>query len=296
MRARLTGGMPTALRLFLITMLVMIAFAANSVLGRLGLIGTEIGAGSFALIRLISGAATLLLICTLQSKRMTGTWAGGVALLAYAAFFSYAYIALSAGMGAIILFALVQLTMLGWGLFQGERLSALQWAGFVVAIAALIWLVSPSIEAPPLLAAASMAIAGIGWGAYSLLGRGVSDPTAATAGNFLRASALGLPILALAISFAPEPLPPTEGILIAVISGAVTSGLGYVIWYSVVKQLSASRAGIAQLSVPAIAAIGGVLFLSEPITLRFALSTLAILGGVGLAVLTAAPGSSKASE
>lgn len=296
MRARLTGGMPTALRLFLITTLVMIAFAANSVLGRLGLIGTDIGAGSFALIRVISGAAVLLLICTLQSKRVTGTWAGGIALLAYAAFFSYAYIALSAGMGAIILFALVQLTMLGWGLFQGERLSTLQWAGFVVAIAALVWLVSPSIEAPPLLATAAMAIAGMGWGAYSLLGRGVSDPTAATAGNFLRASALGLPILALAISFAPEPLPPTYGILIAVVSGAVTSGLGYVIWYSVVKQLSASRAGIAQLSVPAIAAIGGVLFLSEPITLRFALSTLAILGGVGLAVLTAAPGSSKASE
>ena len=274
----------------------MIAFAANSVLGRLGLIGTDIGAGSFALIRLISGAAVLLLICTLQRKHVTGTWAGGIALLAYAAFFSYAYIALSAGMGAIILFALVQLTMLGWGLFQGERLSTLQWAGFVVAIAALVWLVSPSIEAPPLLATAAMAIAGMGWGAYSLLGRGVSDPTAATAGNFLRASALGLPILALAISFAPEPLPPTDGILIAVVSGAVTSGLGYVIWYSVVKQLSASRAGIAQLSVPAIAAIGGVLFLSEPITLRFALSTLAILGGVGLAVLTAAPGSSKASE
>ncbi|MCH9751664.1 MAG: DMT family transporter [Alphaproteobacteria bacterium] len=288
--------MPIALRLFLITTLVMIAFAANSVLGRLGLIGTDIGAGSFALIRLISGAAVLLLICTLQSKRVTGTWAGGIALLAYAAFFSYAYIALSAGMGAIILFALVQLTMLGWGLFQGERLSTLQWAGFVVAIAALVWLVSPSIEAPPLLATAAMAIAGMGWGAYSLLGRGVSDPTAATAGNFLRASALGLPILALAISFAPEPLPQTDGILIAVVSGAVTSGLGYVIWYSVVKQLSASRAGIAQLSVPAIAAIGGVLFLSEPITLRFALSTLAILGGVGLAVLTAAPGSSKASE
>ena len=274
----------------------MIAFAANSVLGRLGLIGTDIGAGSFALIRLISGAAVLLLICTLQRKHVTGTWAGGVALLAYAAFFSYAYIALSAGMGAIILFALVQLTMLGWGLFQGERLSVLQWIGFVMAIAALIWLVSPNIDAPPLFAAVSMAIAGMGWGAYSLLGRGVSDPTASTAGNFLRAAALGLPVLALAISFAPEPLPPTDGILIAVVSGAMTSGLGYVIWYSVVKQLSASRAGIAQLSVPAIAAIGGVLFLSEPITLRFALSTLAILGGVGLAVLTAAPGSSKASE
>lgn len=288
--------MSAALRLFLITTLVMMAFAANSVLGRLGLIGTEIGAGSFALVRLASGAAILVLICSMQGKRAAGSWAGGVALLAYAGFFSYAYIALSAGMGAIILFAMVQITMLGWGLLRGERLSVVQWAGFSMAVAALIWLVSPSLEAPPLWAAASMALAGIGWGAYSLLGRGSMDPTAATTGNFLRASLLALPILAAALWRMPEPIPPTDGLLIAVVSGAITSGLGYVIWYQVVKQISASRAGIAQLTVPAIAAIGGVLFLSEPITLRFALSTAAILGGVGLAVLTPAPGSRKACE
>lgn len=288
--------MLSGLRLFLITTLVMIAFAANSVLGRMGLVGTEIGAGSFALIRLASGAAILFFICDLRHKKIAGSWAGGVALLAYAAFFSYAYIGLSAGMGAIILFAMVQITMLGSGLLNRERLTALQWAGFVIAIAALVWLVSPSIEAPPLLAAISMALAGVGWGAYSLLGRGVTDPTAATAGNFLRASFLGAPLLAAALWFAPEPMPASDGILIAVVSGAITSGLGYVIWYAVVKQLAASRAGIAQLTVPAIAAIGGVLFLAEPITLRFTLSTLAILGGVGLAVLTASPGSSKASE
>lgn len=274
----------------------MIAFAANSVLGRLGLIGTNIGAGSFALIRLISGAALLVLICTVQRKPVTGTWVGGGALLAYAAFFSYAYVALSAGMGAIILFAMVQITMLGWGLTRGERLSRRQWAGFLIAIIALVWLVSPSVEAPPLLAAAAMAIAGIGWGAYSLHGRGVADPTAATTGNFVRASLLALPALTAAIWVTSEPMPPLNGVLIAVLSGAITSGLGYVIWYQVVKQLSASRAGIAQLSVPAIAAIGGVLFLDEPVSLRFALSTMAILGGVGLAVLTRAPGSSKASE
>ena len=288
--------MSAALRLFLITTLVMIAFAANSVLGRLGLIGTEIGAGSFALVRLLSGAAILVLICSVQGKRVTGSWAGGAALLVYAGFFSYAYIALSAGMGAIILFAMVQITMLGWGLMRGERLSLVQWAGFSVAVAALTWLVSPSLEAPPLWAAASMALAGVGWGAYSLLGRGSTDPTAATAGNFFRASLLALPILAAAFWRMPEPFPPTDGLLIAVVSGAITSGLGYVIWYQVVKQISASRAGIAQLTVPAIAAIGGVLFLSEPITLRFALSTALILGGVGLAVLTPAPGSRKASE
>lgn len=288
--------MSAALRLFLITTLVMIAFAANSVLGRLGLIGTEIGAGSFALARLLSGAAILALICSVQGKRLAGTWAGGAALLAYAGLFSYAYIALSAGMGAIILFAMVQITMLGWGLLRGEQLSMIQWAGFSIAVAALVWLVSPSLEAPPLWAAAAMAIAGIGWGAYSLLGRGSADPTAATAGNFVRAGLLALPVLAVMLWRVPEPVPPGDGLLIAVISGAITSGLGYVVWYQVVRQISASRAGIAQLTVPAIAAMGGVLFLSEPITLRFALSTAAILGGVGLAVLTRAAGSSKASE
>jgi drug/metabolite transporter (DMT)-like permease len=288
--------MTNALRLFLITFLVMVAFAANSVLGRLGLIGTEIGAGSFALVRLVSGAAMLGLICLVLRKRIAGSWRGGAALLAYAGFFSYAYIALPAGMGAVILFALVQFTMLGWGLANGELLSGRQWAGFSIAAAALVWLVSPGLDAPPLLGAAAMAGAGIGWGVYSLLGRGVTDPTAATTGNFMRATLLALPILGATIWVAPEPMPPGDGVMIAVASGAITSGLGYVVWYQVVRHLSASRAGIAQLSVPALAAIGGVLFLSEPVTLRFALSTAAILGGVGLAVLTRTPGSSKATE
>ncbi|MEM7459413.1 MAG: DMT family transporter [Pseudomonadota bacterium] len=278
------------------TSLAMVAFAANSVLGRLGLVETDIGAGSFALIRLLSGAVTLAATCALQSKKIRGSLSGGLALLVYAGFFSYAYLALSAGMGAIILFALVQITMLGWGLIQGERLSGLQWLGFVIAVAALVWLVSPSLEAPPAWAAGAMAVAGIGWGAYSLLGRGVSDPTAATTGNFLCATALALPLFAIALVIAPEPMPPTEGILIAMASGAITSGLGYVIWYQALKGLTSSRAGIAQLTVPAIAAIGGVLFLTEPITLRFALSTLAILGGVALAVLTPAPVSRKADQ
>lgn len=288
--------MPTALRLFLITSLAMVAFAANSVLGRLGLVETDIGAGSFALIRLLSGAVTLAAICALQSKKIRGSLSGGLALLVYAGFFSYAYLALSAGMGAIILFALVQITMLGWGLVQGERLSGLQWLGFFIAVAALVWLVSPSLEAPPAWAAGAMVVAGIGWGAYSHLGRGVSDPTAATTGNFIWATGLALPLFAIALAIAPEPMPPTEGILIAVASGAITSGLGYVIWYQALKGLTSSRAGIAQLTVPAIAAIGGVLFLTEPITLRFALSTLAILGGVALAVLTPAPVSRKADQ
>jgi drug/metabolite transporter (DMT)-like permease len=288
--------MSSALRLFLITSLAMIAFAANSVLGRLGFVETDIGAGSFALIRLFSGALMLAVICAAQSKEITGSLSGGVTLLIYAAFFSYAYIALPAGMGAIILFAMVQITMLGWGLARGEALSNLQWIGFAIAVAALIWLVSPSLEAPPLWAAMAMAIAGMGWGAYSLLGRGVQDPTSATTGNFIWASGLALPLFGVSLLFQQEPLPPLDGIGFAVASGAITSGLGYVIWYQALKGLSATRAGIAQLSVPALAAIGGVVFLAEPITLRFALATSAILGGVAIAVLTPATGSRKAKR
>lgn len=288
--------MPHALHLILLTTLAMIAFAANSVLGRMGLAETQIGAGSFALIRLVSGALVLAAICLLQSKRISGTLSGGVSLLIYAGFFSYAYLALPAGMGAIILFAMVQITMLGWGLMRGETLSGLQWLGFVIAIAALVWLVSPSLEAPPFWAAAMMATAGIGWGAYSLIGRSAKDATAATTGNFIIASLLAAPLLAVTLIMAPEPMPPLDGAGLAVLSGAVTSGLGYVIWYRALSGLTATRAGIAQLSVPAIAAIGGVLFLSEPITWRFALATTAILGGVALAVLTAAPRSIKAGE
>lgn len=288
--------MNSAFRLFGLTSLALIAFAANSVLGRLGLVETTIGAGSFALIRLISGALILACICLLQTKRLSGSITGGLSLLVYASFFSFAYIALPAGMGAIILFAMVQITMLGWGLSRGEQLSPWQWTGFLIAITALIWLVSPSLEAPPLWAAAMMAVAGIGWGAYSLIGRSAKDATAATAGNFVIASLIAAPLLAGLFLVAPEPIPPRDGIILAVLSGAITSGLGYVIWYQALKALSATRAGIAQLSVPAIAAIGGVLFLSEPITLRFALATSAILGGVALAVLTIAPRSIKAGN
>lgn len=180
---------------------------------------------------------------------------------------------------------------------RGERLSGLQSFGFVLALAALVWLISPSIEAPPLAAAAAMAVAGIAWGVYSLPGSsGGDDPTAATAGNFVRATLIAAPLLLIALQVAPEARPPADGIALAVTSGAVTSGLGYAIWYVALKDLTATRAGIAQLTVPAIAAIGGVLFLAEPITLRFSIATLAILTGVALAVLTPAPVSSKAHK
>ncbi|MEO0606709.1 MAG: DMT family transporter [Pseudomonadota bacterium] len=288
--------MTAPFRLFALTSLTLIAFAANSVLSRMGLAETEIGAGSFAVIRLLSGAGFLALIAILQSKRISGSFAGAVSLALYAGFFSYAYLALSAGMGAIILFAMVQITMLGWGLARGEVLSTVQWAGFALAVAALLYLVGPSLEAPPLWAAGMMALAGLGWGAYSLIGRGTADAAAATTGNFILASLLALPAFGLILLISPEPMPPVDGVLIAVICGAITSGLGYVIWYQALKGLSATRAGIAQLSVPALAALGGVIFLAEPITLRFAVATSAILIGVGLAVLTGAPRSRKADR
>ena len=179
--------------------------------------------------------------------------------------------------------------MLGYGISVGERPSILQWMGLAVALAALIWLVSPGIEAPDPIGALAMAIAGIGWGAYSLLGKGAGDPTAATAGNFIRASLIALALTAPILFLAPESAPTPRGIALAIASGAVTSGLGYALWYTALKHLTTTRAGIAQLTVPAIAALGGVLFLAEPVTLRFALASAAILGGVALAVLTPSP-------
>lgn len=274
----------SALRVFSLTAIAMVAFAANSVLGRLGLVEGGIGAGSFAAIRLVSGALLLCLIAGLRTSWGAGTWSGAVSLLVYAAFFSYAYLELGAGTGALILFAVVQITMVGSGLASGERLSALQWIGLIMAVAGLIWLLSPGLSAPPLAGAVAMSIAGVGWGVYSLLGRTAgTDPTRRTAGNFARASGLGLVLLPAALVGMGEPSPAAYGILLAILSGAVTSGLGYAIWYAALPGLSAASAGIAQLTVPAIAALGGIVFLSEAMTARFLFSSLVILGGVGLA-------------
>ena len=270
-----------------LTSLAMIAFAANSVIGRLGLLGGDIGGGTFALFRILAGAITLVILVRPKLSE-AGSWKSGAALFTYAAFFSYAYISLPAGTGALILFALVQITMLGAGLLAGERLTALQWTGVTVAIAALIWLLLPGLSAPDPIGAGAMAIAGIAWGAYSLFGRGAGDPGVNTAGNFIRASVIAIALLIPAVTFIiPEQIPGAHGIFWAVVSGALTSGIGYVIWYAALRGLTATRAGIAQLTVPAIAALGGILFLAEPITARFFWSSALILGGVALATLTA---------
>ncbi len=278
--------MPTTLRLFLVTALAMTAFAANSVLARLAMATGEAGPWTFTLIRILSGAVVLGLIASPVRAIRSGSWASGAALFVYAAAFSIAYLTLATGTGALILFALVQITMIGWALVSGERLSAARWAGFMLAITGLVWLLLPGLEAPPLEGAALMAAAGVAWGIYSLRGRGQGQPTAQTAGNFLRAGVIVLALSLPAFMLAGEATPSWAGIGYALASGAITSGLGYAIWYAALRELTASLAGIAQLSVPAIAAAGGMVFLAEPLTIRFAIATALILGGVGIASLS----------
>ena len=281
--------MPSAFRILLLGSLAMIAFAANSVLARFALVDGASGAWSFTLIRLISGALALALLVRLKMKG-TGSWKGAASLLIYVAGFSYAYLALGAGFGALVLFSVVQFTMVGWALKSGERLSALQWAGLIAAFGALVWLLSPSLNTPSSgLAILAMMAAGMGWGAYSLIGRSSKAPTRDTAGNFLRASLIALLLTPLVFVTQPEAMPGNTAIAAALASGIITSGMGYAIWYGVLPALGRAQAGILQLTVPAIAALGGVLFLSEPLTLRLALSAAIILGGVGLATLRRKP-------
>jgi drug/metabolite transporter (DMT)-like permease len=264
----------------------MTAFAANSVLARLAMAGAETGPWTFTLVRLLAGALTLVLLVTPRGALTHGSWLSGLALLTYAGAFSLAYLSLETGMGALILFALVQITMIGWGLVQGERLRAPQWAGLGLALAGLVWLLAPGLNAPPAGGTALMAISGMAWGIYSLRGRGRSQPTANTAGNFIRAAALAMPLSVPVFFLLPETEPSLYGLGLAALSGSVTSGLGYAIWYLTLKDLTASLAGIAQLTVPAIAAAFGVVLLSEPLTVRFLAATAAILAGVAAVILT----------
>jgi drug/metabolite transporter (DMT)-like permease len=272
-------------RTVLLTAVAMLAFAANSLLCRLALQQQLIDPASFASVRLISGALALVLIMRMKSAQAPasrGDWFAAAMLFAYVAFFSFAYLSLSAGTGALILFGAVQLTMFAAGLHAGEAFRPIAWAGLALAVAGLVYLVSPGLQAPPLIGALMMAAAGVAWGVYSLRGRGVSDPLAATAGNFMRAT---LFTLALSALLATRVHLSASGVALAIASGAVTSGIGYVIWYAALNGLSAMRAATVQLSVPPIAAFGGVLLLSEAITPRLALASAAILGGIAM-VLT----------
>jgi drug/metabolite transporter (DMT)-like permease len=271
-------------RTIILTMLAMIAFAGNSLLCRAALKHTTIDAASFTTIRLISGAMMLWLVVRIGRGTRTGTgnWPSALALFAYAAGFSFAYVSLPAATGALLLFGAVQATMIGHGIWAGERLLKLQLAGLALALAGLAGLLLPGLSAPPVIGSLLMLGAGVAWGVYSLRGRGAGDPIGVTAGNFLRA----VPVAAaLSVSMVDRASLDSTGILYAVASGALASGIGYAIWYTALPALKAAKAATVQLSVPVIAAVGGIVFLGEPLTLRLVLSSMAILGGIALVIL-----------
>jgi len=279
------------MRVFTLTLLAMIAFASNSLLCRAALKETNIDAASFTFVRIFSGAAALWLILTMRrtTSQSSGNWISALALFAYAASFSFAYNTLSAGTGALLLFGAVQATMILWGFRKGERLDPIQIAGLVVAVAGLVLLVLPGLSAPPLIGSILMLSAGVAWGVYSLRGKTAGDPIAATSGNFLRA----VPFAALvSIVMIRQARLDSLGVVYAFISGAITSGLGYVIWYAALGGLKAASAATVQLSVPVLAATGGILLLGETITLRYAIASVAVLGGIFLVVTEKRPASS----
>ena len=278
------------------TIFALVAFAANSILCRLALRHASIDAATFSAIRLSAGAATLLLlmawtrrdvgaagaaVSTGAAPNTNGSWTSAAMLFLYAIPFSFAYTGLGAGTGALILFGSVQATMILGALRSGERANPLQWLGLSLAIAGLVYLFLPGLAAPPLHSAVLMAIAGIAWGLYSLRGRGAVNPLAQTSGNFARSVPLALGVLLVA---RPHGTILPEGAWLAVASGALASGLGYVLWYAALRGLTAMRAAVVQLSVPVLAAAGGVLFLAESITARLVLATGMILGGIALAL------------
>ena len=265
-----------------LTALAMIAFAANSVLCRLALGDEHIDAASFTAIRVVSGALLLAVIVIWRDRgrvERDADWRAALALFFYMVFFSFAYVSLGAGMGALILFGAVQLTMFAVALGRGESFSGVAWFGLAVAFAGLVYLVSPGITAPEPLGAVLMTVAGIAWGAYSLYGRSAADPTRATAWNFL----LCVPLVIIVMGIFLNQLQLSFfGITLAITSGMVASGLGYVIWYAALPRLAATSAATVQLSVPVIAAIAGVLLLAEEPTMRLVLASIATLGGVAL--------------
>ena len=271
-------------RIFFLTSLAMIAFASNSLLCRAALKQTSIDAATFTFVRIFSGAAALWLIMKMRRTvwKDAGNWLSAAALFVYAAAFSFAYNTLSAGMGALLLFGAVQATMILWGLCKGEKLQAIQIIGLVVAVSGLVVLVFPGLSAPPFSGSILMLGAGVAWGIYSLRGKTASNAIAATAGNFLRAVPFAV---AVSIIMLPWTRLDRTGIGLAVISGAITSGLGYVIWYSALPGLKAADAATVHLSVPILAATGGILLLGEPITFRYLVASIAVLGGIALVVI-----------
>ena len=281
--ARGTGGLASA-RVIVLTSLAMLAFAGNSLLCRLALAHTAIDPASFTAIRLLSGAAMLSVAVRLRGGRWRagGNWWSALALVAYAVTFSLAYVGLSAATGALLLFGAVQATMIGVAVRRGERLHGAQFAGLALALGGLVALLLPGLSAPPIGRAALMLGAGVAWGVYSLRGQGAGEATVVNAGNFLRAAPLAV-ALSLALSHGATPDP--AGVGYAIVSGALASGVGYAIWYAALPSLRSTTAAVVQLSVPALATLGGAALLGEPITARVVLASGAILGGIATVVL-----------
>ncbi|MDO6708455.1 DMT family transporter [Photobacterium sp. 1_MG-2023] len=276
--------MNTSLKVLLLTSLAMLFFAANSLLNRVALSETQIDPASFTLLRIASGALFLWLILSMQSGinprfiTRTGHWPSAAALFIYAAGFSFAYESLTAATGALLLFAAVQITLMTAGWCRGERLTPVQLAGFALALGGLVVLLLPGVSAPAWDGAILMVIAGVSWGFYTLLGKGSSTPLQTTSGNFLRA----VPLAMLCWFLAGDMRFDGAGILYAVLSGAIASGIGYAIWYQVLPSLTAMTAATIQLSVPVLAALGGVFFLSEAVSFRLMMASAAILGGIAI--------------
>ena len=273
------------IRIIAYTTFALAAFAFNSILCRMALRGGEADAAGFTAVRLVSGAVSLIVISYFfskgKNKMKRGNWISAFFLFAYAICFSFAYIGLTAASGALILFSAVQLTMIAVALFRGERPHRLEWLGLLIAVSGLVYLVFPGLSSPPLFASILMAAAGGAWGFYTLRGKGSSDPLGDTTGNFIRS----VPMIVIAsIPFCSQINLSTRGFILAVLSGAIASGVGYTVWYAVLKHHTATRAAVLQLTVPLIAAFGGVLLLSEVMTTRLLIASAMILGGIAMTI------------
>jgi drug/metabolite transporter (DMT)-like permease len=269
---------------YLLTALAMIAFAANSIFCRMALGEETIDAASFTSIRLLSGAVTLGIVFLYRNRgfrREKINLVSAFMLFVYAICFSFSYIELSTGAGALILFGTVQLTMILYGLLKGERPDNMAWVGIMAACGGLVYLLMPSVSAPPFFSALLMMVAGFAWGVYSLRGKGVSNPVTTTGWNFIATIPLAL---LTSLIFQAGASVSTKGIMLAVLSGALASGIGYAVWYSALPSLTPTRAATVQLSVPVIAALGGVIFMAEPVSVRLVVASVVVLGGVYLTI------------
>ena len=275
----------SGLQITLLTVIAMLAFASNSLLNRLALGQETIDAASYTTIRLTSGAVMLFVIAYLQRENgkpfLRGSWISAAFLFLYAIAYSFAFLSLTTGTGALILFGNVQMTMMIVAVRSGERPHILEWIGLFLALSGLVYLIFPGLTAPSPLGSALMAVAGISWGFYSIRGRGSQNPLASTAGNFIYA--VPMVLIVLLISFKNISI-SSSGVIYAVLSGALASGLGYVIWYAALRGLTTTRAATVQLSVPVIAAWSGVALLSENVSTRLLIAGVLILGGIALAV------------